>query len=91
MNKYQTLANLCYKLETAFNEYNWGQSVDNPYISISDNGKYVEVVWDQWGELSKEERNDMVVEAYYQAFGTKQGLKLNSACGLMKDKNGNTF
>lgn len=95
-NSYRKLADLCDDLTDFFlgrepASYIGKEATTKPTIAISDDGKYVEVVWAAWNDITtREERDDMVVEAYVQAFGQEKGLKLNATVGLML-KNGNTF
>jgi hypothetical protein len=99
MNSYRKLADLCDDLADFFlgqepASYIGKEEASKPTITISNSGKYggkyVEVVWSAWGDLTKDERGKLIVEAYYQAFGEKEGAYLNSAMGLMK-QNGHTF
>jgi len=95
MNSYRKLADLCDDLTDFFAGIEPGSYVGKdastkPTITISNDGRHVEVVWSAWDDMTREERSELVVEAYYQAFGNEKGLQLNLAVGLMM-KNGNTF
>jgi hypothetical protein len=96
VNSYRKLADLCDDLTDFFlgrepASYIGKDASTKPTIIISDDGTYVEVVWAAWNDLTtREERDDIVVEAYCEAFGQEKCLKLHAAVGLML-KNGNTF
>jgi hypothetical protein len=95
MNSYRKLADLCDDLADFFlgntpASYIGKEEASKPTITISSSGRHVEVVWSAWGDLTRDERGELIVEAYYQAFGDREGAYLNSVMGLMK-QNGNTF
>ena len=86
MNSYRKLANLCDDLAGFFigNEpasYIGKEATLKPTITISDDGRDVLVVWGAWGNIDGDTRYEMVVEAYYQAFGDEKGSLLHTARG----------
>jgi hypothetical protein len=45
--------------------------------------RHVHVIWDQWKQLSDEERTDVIIEAYSQAEGQAYAEQITIASGLL--------
>lgn len=79
-NHYHHLAQLCDQLSGAF----LGKPVQPmPEIILTYEDTHVVVKWTAWVSLTDIERSEIITEAYYQAFGTEQGLRLQSAQGIL--------
>lgn len=83
MTKYQEEADMCQFLIDAF----LGNLMLNerPEITISDDAKHICVTWHKFRGMSYEERAEMILEAYSQAFPDgKLVLKILSCEGKVK-------
>jgi hypothetical protein len=40
------------------------------------------VIWDDWGDLSLQERSEIIMNAYIRAKGQQAGLRISVAMGL---------
>lgn len=87
-NHYHHLAKLCDQLSDAF----LGKSVQPmPEITLTNEDTQVVVKWAAWLNLTDIERSELITEAYYQTFGTDQGLRLKYAQGILIKTKGSSI
>jgi hypothetical protein len=65
-------------------EWRENNATGQPVILIEDTGRatHVFVVWDQWSALTREERSEVIMEAYEEVVGLDKSFNVTVALGL---------
>lgn len=80
---------LVQNLVDEFNHYNDdNQEYRQPLVSIEQPGDYTHltVIWDVWAKLSREERSQIIMEAYKQTHPVAELLNVSAVIGLTQDE-----